>query len=83
MNCIEAFARACIINRQNYIQISEELKKQTGWFNTNQSIDDLYNWMIQKYGVDWDLCQEEGDILRTMEPASYFKILEYYERKRF
>ena len=83
MNCIEAFARACIINRQNYIQISEELKIQTGWFSTNQSIDDLYNWMIKKYGLDWNLCGEEGDILRTMEPKFYFKIVQYYERKRF
>ena len=39
MNYIEAFERVCIINKQNYIQNSEELKIQNMWFNTNQSID--------------------------------------------
>ena len=78
MNCIEALL---ILTNSNYIQISEELKKQTGWILTNQSSEDLYEWMITKYGNQWNLCGEEGEVLRTMKPNSYLKFLDYCDRK--
>tara|TARA_Y100000389_G_C17253696_1_gene409440 strand:+ start:479 stop:721 length:243 start_codon:yes stop_codon:yes gene_type:complete len=78
MNCFEAFL---IIKKSRYIQISEELKKQTGWIFTNQNSEDLYKWMIEKYGTQLNLCGEEGEILRTMQPNSYLKFIEYYNGK--
>jgi|TARA_B110000259_G_C14003263_1_gene397055 hypothetical protein len=60
------------------INISKEIKLSTGWLFTSQKSNDLYIWMLEKYGSDLNLSGEEGELLRTMDPESYFKFLKYY-----
>lgn len=67
----------CIKLNKNKLILSVKIKEFTGWKRSICTTEELYNWIILKYGKNIDLNSEVGQLLRTMKPNYYFMMINY------